>query len=167
MVPVLRCLSCAYGRVKCHVRTTTTTTTTRVFSQGNCWCRTLEDLWRSSWEAMANSLDAALLSAAGSARLRQWHRHERLTVQMALCEALHHAVLQVERGENSAPRGQKTHKAGGRSGALKEPEPPVGVVRAPSPRTAVPSLATPSLVDATADVVDASSLRPAHHSRSQ
>ena len=82
-----------------------------------------------------------------------------LTVQMALCEALHHAVLQVERGENSAPRGQKTHKAGGRSGALKEPEPPVGVVRAPSPRTAVPSLATPSLVDATADVVDASSLR--------
>ena len=38
-------------------------------------------------------------------RLRQWHRHERLTVQMALCEALHHAAPQVERGENSARRG--------------------------------------------------------------
>ena len=56
-------------------------------------------------------------------RLRQWHRHERLTVRMALCEALPHAARQVERGENSAPRGQKTHKAGGRQGVLKKPEP--------------------------------------------
>ena len=39
-------------------------------------------------------------------RLRQWHRHERLTVQMASCEALHHSAPQVERCENSAPRGQ-------------------------------------------------------------
>ena len=80
-------------------------------------------------------------------RLRQWHRHERPTVQMALCEALHHAAPQMERGENSAPRGQKTHKAGGRRRVLKEPEPPVEAVRAASPRTAVSSLATPSLAE--------------------
>ena len=54
----------------------------------------------------------------GERRLRQWHRHERLIVQMALCEALHHAAPQVERGENSGPRGQKTHKAVGRPGVL-------------------------------------------------
>ena len=74
-------------------------------------------------------------------------------MQMALCEALHHAAPQVERGETSAPRGQKTHKRGGRPGVLKEPE-PVGAVRA----AAVPSFATP-LADVTADVVHASSLR--------
>ena len=84
-------------------------------------------------------------------RLRQWHRHERLTVQMALCEALHHAAPQVERGENSAPRGQKTHKAGGRPSVLKE--------RAVSPRIAVPSLATPLLAGQAAEAIDPSSLR--------
>ena len=92
-------------------------------------------------------------------RLRQWHRHERLTVQMALCEALHHAAPQVERGENSVPRGQKTHIAGGRPGVLGEPEPPVGVVRAMSPRIAAPSLATPLLAGQAAEVIDPSSLR--------
>ena len=35
-------------------------------------------------------------------RLRQWHRHERMTVAMALAEATHHA----------APRGRKTARAG-------------------------------------------------------
>ena len=35
-------------------------------------------------------------------RLRQWHRHERMTVAMALAEATHHA----------APRGPKTARAG-------------------------------------------------------
>ena len=87
-------------------------------------------------------------------RLRQWHRHERLTVQMALCEALHHAAPQVERGENSAPRGQKTHKAGGRPGVLKEPEPQgavtVGYVAAPGPLLEVASMAGGDSVDGTA-----------------
>ena len=60
---------------------------------------------------------------------------------------------------NSAPRGQKTHKAPGRPGVLKKPQPLVVVVLAAFPRTAGPSLATPSLADAVADVVDSSSLR--------
>ena len=87
-------------------------------------------------------------------RLRQWHRYERLTVQMALCEALHHAAPQVERGENSAPRGLKTHKAGGRPGVLKEPEPQeavtVGYVAAGVPLLVVASLAGGDVVDVTA-----------------
>ena len=62
-------------------------------------------------------------------------------------------VPQVERGVNSAPKGQKTHKAGGRPGVLKRPQPPVAVVLAAFPRTAGPSLATPCLADAVADVV--------------
>ena len=40
-------------------------------------------------------------AATGSDGFRQWHRHERLTVTMALAEAPHHA----------APRGPKTDRA--------------------------------------------------------
>ena len=99
------------------------------------------------------------LAGSGAAKRRrerrpcQWHRHERLTVQMALCEAVHHAAPQVERGENSAPRGQKTHKAGGRPGALQDPAPQLVAEHAGCPCFRLPSLATPSLADATADAV--------------
>ena len=82
-----------------------------------------------------------------------------MKVQMALCEALHHAAPQVERGENSAPRGQKTHKAGGRPGVLQDPAPQLAAEHARCPCSCLPSLATRSLADATADLVDSSSLR--------
>ena len=60
----------------------------------------------------------------------------------------------MERGENSAPRGQKTHKAGGQPGVLKEPEPQgavtVGYVAAPGPLLEVASMAGGDSVDVTA-----------------
>ena len=43
-------------------------------------------------------------------RLRQWHRHERMTVAMALAEFTHHSV----------PRGQKTARAGGKGGGREK-----------------------------------------------
>ena len=56
----------------------------------------------------------------------------------------------------AAPHGDRSLHAQGRG---REPEPPLAVVRAASPRTELPSLATPCLADATADEVDASALR--------
>ena len=39
-------------------------------------------------------------------RLRQWHCHERLTVQMALGEALHYAAPQEDRRRTRQVGGQ-------------------------------------------------------------
>ena len=64
-----------------------------------------------------------------------------------------------QRESYCAPRGQKPPPPGTRPGLLMEPEPPLAAVRAASPRTELPSLATPCLADATADEVDASALR--------
>ena len=46
-------------------------------------------------------------------RLRQWLRHERFCVAMALAETSHHA----------APRGQTKARAGVRPGVLEDPGP--------------------------------------------
>ena len=56
-------------------------------------------------------------------RLRQWQRHERQTVRMALCKTLHRCASGGERCVYFAPRGPKARKAGGRPSVLKEPEP--------------------------------------------
>ena len=49
-------------------------------------------------------------------RLRQWHRHERLTVQMAFAAAAHHSAQPDE-----APRRQRTArgKRGGGAGQAR------------------------------------------------
>ena len=67
-------------------------------------------------------------------RLRQWQRHERMTVAMALAEATHHAAPrrqtpvsaireEVEHATHSGPRAQKTPPPGERPGILAEPGP--------------------------------------------
>ena len=76
-------------------------------------------------------------------RLRQWLRHERLSVAMALAETSHH----------SAPRGQTKARAGVRPGVFEDPEPrretehdqhaALRGLKPPSP--GVPSQATPLL----------------------
>ena len=96
-------------------------------------------------------------------QLRSWWRHEQRSVAAAPVSASsHHSAQPGERLESHfAPRGQtNTGAHGRRRAALKEPGPPqLEVVRAASPRTAGPSLATPSLSDVAADVLDSSSLR--------
>ena len=104
-------------------------------------------------------------AATGSAmrrrqrRLRQWHRHERMTVAMALAEATHHAAPrgpktaraqeEVERETYSVPRHQKT--------------PPPGVRPAPPSEVAGPqgAAATGGYVAAGAPLLAVSSLRGA------
>ena len=88
-------------------------------------------------------------------RLRQFLRHERLTVAMALTENLHHSRQKVEGGEHVGPRAQKTARAtGARPRVLTEPESQegavtVGYVAAPGPLLVVASLAGGDEVDAT------------------
>ena len=89
-------------------------------------------------------------------RLRQWHRHERMTVAMALAEATHHA----------APRGPKTARAGVRPGVLEDPGPrreteheQHSALRGPKlPSPGVPSLAMPVLAGTAGEAVDRTAL---------
>ena len=89
-------------------------------------------------------------------RLRQWHRHERMTVAMALAEATHHA----------APRGPKTARAGVRPGVLEDPGPrreteheQHAALRGPKPPSpGVPSLAMPVLAGTAGEAVDRTAL---------
>ena len=98
---------------------------------------------------MANTLSAA--RRRRERRLRQFLRHERLSVAMALAESNHHA----------APRGQKMARAGGvereenYEPRLLDPPLPqtaatVGYVAAAGPLLVVPSLAGGDSVDGTA-----------------
>ena len=67
---------------------------------------------------------AAALRSVEERRLRQFLRHERLTVAMALAENVHHSRQKVEGGEHDGLRAQKTARAtGARPGVLEEPEP--------------------------------------------
>ena len=71
---------------------------------------------------LASVRDANATAAARrrQRRLRQWLRHERLSVAMALAEKLHHSAYRsvplkeelVEHEKYDAPRGQKTARAG-------------------------------------------------------
>ena len=77
-------------------------------------------VWRLSFSRLQRLLGEIARSGAAKRRrerrLRQWHRRERLTVHMALCEALHHAAPQVQRGENSAQGDRRrTRQVGGRA----------------------------------------------------
>ena len=108
--------------------------------------------------------------AAGAAkrrherRLRQWHRHERMTVAMALAEATHHAAPrgpktaragEVEHAAHYGPRAQETPPPGARPGILAEPglQRSDRIVRRSSGE--VPLLTAPLLADTAADAVDA------------
>ena len=96
-------------------------------------------------------------------RLRQFLRHERLTVAMALAENFHHSRQKVEGGEHGGLRAQKTARATGvRPGVLEEPEPQggagmVGYMPASVPRLQGHRLQGDDGVDGSG--VDGSSLR--------
>ena len=79
----------------------------------------------------------AACDAATSARrrrerqLRAFHRHEALSVKMALVTALHHSALRVEvpreveeHGAYACPRAQETPPPGTRPASLAEPQGP-------------------------------------------
>ena len=76
-------------------------------------------------------LDApwALFCGAISAQLRAFLRHEKLSVKMALANALHHSAqppgsVVEEPSEDNVPRHQKTPLPGMRHGSLSDPEQP-------------------------------------------
>ena len=103
-------------------------------------------------------------------RLRQWQRHERITVAMALAGATHHAaprrqkpvsaIREVEEQVSHVGlREQKTPPPGERPGILPEPLPQ----RSDRSRRhfsgdGLPQLAMPSLVGAAGEAVDAAAL---------
>ena len=78
---------------------------------------------------MSMSSGQPMVARAGGAaqrrrarRLRSFLPHERMTVRMALAEALHHSCGVEPSGPNEAPRGQKTASAAGmRPDVLAEP----------------------------------------------
>ena len=78
-------------------------------------------------------------------------------MRMELAAALHHSAGPET---NDAVRSLKTVSSRGvRPGVLQDPAPQLVSEHAACPCSCLPSLATPSLADATADVVDSSSLR--------
>ena len=98
-------------------------------------------------------MDAKAADRVGAAkrrwrrRIRQFLRHERLSVEMALAAAQHHsAPKSAGLVTYDALRAKNTAKAGGRPGVLKDPEPQrwtvtVGYVAAPGPLLEVSSMA--------------------------
>ena len=108
-------------------------------------------------------------------RLRQWLRHERLSVAMALAETNHHAA---PRGQTKARaregvehvlyeglRAQKPPLPGKRPGLPPEPEPRGGAVTVGHVAAPVPSLAVPLLASAAGEVVDRSHPPAPPHAR--
>ena len=92
-------------------------------------------------------------------RLRQFLRHERVTVAMALAENLHHSRQKVEGVAYVGPRAQKTARAtGARPGVLEEPEPQGGAVTDGYVAAPAPFLSSPMLADAAGEKVDQSTL---------
>ena len=101
-------------------------------------------------------------------RLRSWLKHERQTVAMALAECLHHSAQRPvearareveEQDKNNASRRQKAPPPGMHPGVLKEPEVQGSLVAPLRPGSgAAPGLALPSLIGASGEAVDASSL---------
>ena len=104
-------------------------------------------------------------------RLRQWQRHERMTVAMALTEATHQAAPrrqkpvspvreEVERATNYGPRALKTPPPGERPGILAEPGPQRSdrSLRR-SAGDSHPTLGLPVLAEVSGDAVDASTSR--------
>ena len=87
-------------------------------------------------------MSMAGLTGSGAAKrrrdrqLRAFHRHEMLSVKMALATALHHSAQRVEvpregveGEENDAPRRQKPPPPGTRPGVLVDPGPALALVR--------------------------------------
>ena len=100
-------------------------------------------------------------------RLRQWQRHERMTVAMAVAEAVHHSAPrrqntataireEVVHGAHAALRGQKTPPPGERPGSLSDPGPQRSDRTVRRSSGAVPLLAVPVL--AGGDGVDGTAL---------
>ena len=99
-------------------------------------------------------------------RLRQWLRHERMTVAMVLAESTHHATPrgqkemartreEVESETRNVPRGQTTPPLGMRSGVLLYPEPQDAARGDGSSPTGSSDPAMPSLAGAGGEAVDA------------
>ena len=89
-------------------------------------------------------------------RLRSFLRHERMTVRMALAEALHHSCGVEPSGPNEGPRGLKTASAAGmRPEALEEVSALQGAVTVGYVSAPGPLLSTPLLADTAAEAVDA------------
>ena len=109
----------------------------------------------SSGQPAADRDGASAAKRRRERRLRQFLRHERLSVAMALAAAQHHSAPKSAGPESyEALRGQNTAKAGKRPGVLTEPEPQggavtVGYVAAPGPLLVVASLAGGDEVDTT------------------
>ena len=93
-------------------------------------------------------------------RLHSWAKHERMTVAIALAEALHHSAPKVRAEPYNAPQSQMTARAAGtRPGGLQDPEPQGRAVTVGNVAAPVPSLAGPLLAGAASEAVDSSSLR--------
>ena len=146
-------------RVLPHVRTTTTTTTTKVQTHSFSWCEVgcllcSHQLCTFMW-SQVNGEHAGAARRRRERRLRQFLRHKRLSVAMALAESLHHA----------APRGQKMARAGGVEREENfEPwllDPPLRQVQSRLvtwlPRAS--PLHTPLLADTVANTVDARTVK--------
>ena len=109
----------------------------------------------SSGQPAADREGASAAKRRRERRLRQFLRHERLSVAMALAAAKHHSAPKSAGPESyEALRGQNTAKAGKRPSVLTEPEPQgaavtVGYVAAPGPLLVVASLAGGDEVDVT------------------
>ena len=100
-------------------------------------------------------------------QLRAFHRHEAMSVKLALATALHHSAqrVEVQRDEEEhavyvGPRAQMAPPPGTRPAPLVEVAVPQGFwPGAPrQPGSGAPSLSPPVLADTTADGVDAGAL---------
>ena len=99
-------------------------------------------------------------------QLRAFHRHEAMSVKLALATALHHSAQRVEVPreveEHEAyvgPRAQKTPPPGTQPAALREPGLQLVVEHAACPCSGAPLLVVPSLALAESDGVDGTSLK--------
>ena len=93
-------------------------------------------------------------------QLRSFLPHERMTVRMALAEALHHSCGVEPSAPNEALWGLKTASAAGtRPEPLAERSAPQGAVTVGYVAVPGPLLSTPLLVDTAAEAVDARAVK--------
>ena len=117
-------------------------------------------MWMSCGQPMAARAGGAALRRRAR-QLRSFLRHERMTVRMALAEALRHSCGVEPSGPNVALRGQTTARA-----AVKRPEPlgevsnpHVGAVTVGHVAAPRPLLSTQLLADTAAETVDARTVK--------
>ena len=148
-----------------RVRTTTTTTTNHHHHEGST---RLHCTVANFFQSLGGWLPAELAGAVArrrERRLRSWLRHQRTTVRMVLGLVITPPEVSRRRSrEGGRPRRVRSpyedgQDRGERPGVLQDPAPQLLAEHVAGPCSLVPSLAPPSLADATADVIDSSSLR--------